>query len=297
MKIVVLGAQGQLGRDLVGRLPGSVLGLARADADLTDPERLRQTLQDAKPDVVVNCAAYNHVDRAEDEPEAAFRINAWGVRDLAAICRDLSLFLVHYSTDYVYGLDESRDTPWNESDAPGPVSVYGLSKLTSEYLVRSVCPGHLVLRTCGLFGLHGIGGKGTNFVEAMLRRAREGTPVRVVADQTCSPSYTMDVADATAALLRAGASGLFHVVNADGCSWYDLAREIFAVAGLTVNVVPISSREYGARARRPRYSVLGSQGLAAVGVPALRSWREALRAYLAERTAQLARVEVPAGGA
>jgi dTDP-4-dehydrorhamnose reductase len=283
MKIVVLGGQGQLGRDLVGRLSGTVLGLGRAEADLTDPDRLGKTLAESRPDVVVNCAAYNFVDRAEDEPEVAFRVNTWGVRTLAGICRDLGAFLVHYSTDYVFGLDVSRATPWDESDPPGPVSVYGLSKLAGEYLVRSICPGHLVLRTCGLFGRHGVGGKGTNFVETMLRLARQGKPLRVVADQTCSPSYTVDVARATAALLHTGATGLVHVVNTGGCTWYELARETLALAGLVADLTPIASSEYPAKARRPRYSVLGSKGLVAVGVSELRPWREALREYLSER--------------
>lgn len=265
-----------MGHDLLPRLPGTVLPLSRAEGDLTDPTRLRTVLTEARPDVVVNCAAYNLVDRAEDEPEAAFRVNAWAVRDLATICRDLGAFLVHFSTDYVFGLDESRATPWLETDAPGPVSVYGTSKLAGEYFVRALCPGHLVLRTCGLFGKHGVGGKGTNFVETMLRLGRAGKPLRVVADQTCSPSYTVDVADATVALLRAGATGLYHVVNAEGCTWYDLAREVFAVAGLSVNLTAIPTSEYPTRARRPRYSVLATARLP----EPLRSWRAAVRAYL-----------------
>jgi dTDP-4-dehydrorhamnose reductase len=284
MKIIVLGGQGQLGRDLVGRLPGTVLGLGRAEAELTYPDNLRTTLTESRPDVVVNCAAYNFVDRAEDEPEAAFRVNTWGVRTLAGICRDLGAFLVHYSTDYVFGLDVNRDTPWDETDPPGPVGVYGLSKLAGEYLVRSICPRHLVLRTCGLYGRHGVGGKGTNFVETMLRLARQGKPLRVVADQTCSPSYTVDVARATVALLHTGATGLFHVVNTGGCTWYELAREIFELVGLAADLTPISTSEYtAAKARRPRYSVLGSKGLVAVGVSELRAWREALREYLSLR--------------
>jgi dTDP-4-dehydrorhamnose reductase len=277
VRYAVLGAGGQLGRDLCPRLAGEVHALTRDRADLTQPEALRAALQELRPDVVVNCAAYNFVDRAESEPEAAFAVNAWGVRALARACADLGCTLVHFSSDYVFGLDEGRTTPYRESDAPGPVSVYGLSKLAGEYLVRALCPRHLVIRTCGLYGVWGSGGKGGNFVETMLRLAGLGKPLRVVADQVCTPSYTADVAAATAALVGVGQPGLYHVTNGGACSWHDFAAAIFDLAGVRADLTPISSREYGAAARRPRYSVL-----APTGTP-LRPWREALAGYLQER--------------
>jgi dTDP-4-dehydrorhamnose reductase len=283
MKYVVLGAAGQLGRDLCPRLEGDVIGLTREQADLTRPETLRAALGDLRPDAVFNCAAYNFVDKAESEPPAAFAVNAWAVRDLALICRDLGCTLVHFSTDYVFGLDEERRVPWAESDAPGPVSVYGLSKLAGEYFVRSLCPRNFVVRTCGLYGVWGSGGKGGNFVETMLRLAEQGKPLRVVADQTCTPSYTADVAAATAALVATGRFGLYHVTNAGSCNWNDFARAIFDLAGVEANVTPITSAEYGARARRPRYSVLANSAYQGLGLPPPRPWREALAAYLIER--------------
>jgi dTDP-4-dehydrorhamnose reductase len=278
VRYAVLGAAGQLGRDLCPRLTGDVTPLTRERADLTRPEAVRAALAEARPDVVINCAAYNFVDRAEGEPDAAFAVNAWGVRDLAPVCRDLGCTLVHFSTDYVFGLDEGRMTPYRETDSPGPVSVYGLSKLAAEYLVRSLCPRHLVLRTCGLYGVWGSGGKGGNFVETMLRLAGAGKPLRVVADQVCTPSYTADVAAATAELIAAGRPGLYHVTNAGSCSWHDFAAAIFELAGVRADLTAISSREYGAAARRPGYSVLAPSA----GV-LLRPWREALAAYLRER--------------
>src|SRR5262245_28147354 len=138
MRYAVLGSAGQLGRDLCPRLPGEVIALTRERADLTRPDLLRAALTELRPNAVVNCAAYNFVDRAEGEPEAAFAVNAWGARGLAEVCRDLGCALVHFSTDYVFGL-ESRSSPYAEADAPGPVSAYGLSKLAGEYLVRSTC--------------------------------------------------------------------------------------------------------------------------------------------------------------
>jgi dTDP-4-dehydrorhamnose reductase len=283
MRCVVLGAGGQLAADLVPRLPGEAVPLTRAEADLTRPAELRAALTGLRPDAVINCAAYNFVDRAEADPQGAFAVNAWGVRHLAEVCRDLGCLLVHFSTDYVFGLDEARVTPYREADAPGPVSVYGLSKLGGEYLARAACPRHLVLRTCGLYGRHGVGGKGTNFVETMLRLAREGKAIRVVADQVCTPSYTADVAAAAAALLRAGRTGLFHVTNGGWCSWHEFAQAVFALAGVGANLTAISSREYGAAARRPGYSVLDTAAAAAAGAGPPRPWREALADYLRER--------------
>src|SRR5579871_312229 len=249
MRYAVLGAAGQLGRDLCPRLPGEVIALGRTSSpavDLSRPESLAAIFTEARPDVVINCAAYNFVDRAESEPQEAFAVNAWGVRELARLCGQRDCLLVHFSTDYVFGLDPTRQEPWTETDAPGPVSVYGLSKLAGEYLVRSLCPRHIVIRTCGLYGIWGSGGKGGNFVETMLRLAGQGKPLRVVADQVCTPSYTADVANATAELIDTGAFGLYHLTSAGSCSWYEFARAIFEQAGIKANVTSITSAEYGA---------------------------------------------------
>jgi dTDP-4-dehydrorhamnose reductase len=283
VRYAVIGAAGQLGRDLCPRLPGEVVALTRDRADLTRAETLQSTLSELRPDVVVNCAAYNFVDRAETEPEAAFAVNAWGVRSLALVCRDLGCVLAHFSSDYVFGLDETRQSPYAEGDAPGPVSVYGLSKLTGEYVVRSLCPRHFVIRTCGLYGVWGSGGKGGNFVETMLNLARKGKALRVVDDQVCTPSYTADVATGVAALLSTDRYGLYHLTNAGACSWAGLARMAFELAGVNADLSPITSQAYGAPARRPAYSVLAGGAYEAVGLAPLRPWQEALAAYLAER--------------
>lgn len=285
MRIAVLGSAGQLGRDLCPRLVGEVVPLTRADLDLGNPAGVAAALAAARPNVLVNCAAYNFVDKAETEPEAAFAVNAWGVRALAQACAAAKVKLVHFSTDYVFGLDAARTTPFTEGDAPGPVSAYGMSKLAGEYAARTFAPDALVIRTCGLYGVHGSGGKGGNFVETMLRVAGQGKPLRVVADQHCTPSYTVDVATATAALIARGASGLFHVTSAGSCTWHDLAAETFRLAGVAADLTPITSAQFGAPARRPPFSVLSNAKLAAAGVATPREWRAALAAYLAERAA------------
>ena len=267
MKYALIGANGQLGRDLQPRLQGEVVPWTRAQADLTRPAELRAALESLRPDVVVNCAAYNFVDKAESDPAAAFAVNAWGVRDLSLACRDLGCLLVHFSTDYVFGLDETRRTPLAETDAPGPVCVYGLSKLAGEYLVRSLCPRHFVIRTCGLYGVWGSGGKGGNFVETMLRVAGQGKPLRVVADQTCTPTYTVDLAVASAALAATDRYGLYHLTSGGACSWHEFARTIFELAGVKADLTPIDSREFAAPARRPTYSVLSAAAYGSLNLP------------------------------
>jgi dTDP-4-dehydrorhamnose reductase len=286
MKSVVLGSAGQLGRDLVASLPGQVIALTRADADLNDEIQLRACLIAHRPDYVINCAAFNLVDRAESEPLLAFGVNAWAVRSLAEICRDLDATLVQFSTDYVFGLDSTRNRPWKETDAPDPLSTYGLSKLTGEYWTRMICPRHFVIRTCGLYGLSGHGGKGRNFVETMLRMADDGKPLRVVNDQRCCPSFTVDVAKATCDLIETGKFGLYHLTNAGECTWFEFATEIFRQVGIHADLSPIASAEYAAPAKRPKYSVLDCGAAISHGNSPLRSWTEALADYLAHRAKQ-----------
>ena len=281
MKIVVLGAMGQLGRDLVPLLSGEVIPVTRAEVDLSAPGAITAYIERAKPDIVINCAAYNLVDKAESDPTAAFAVNAWAVRELAEACRNT--YLVHVSTDYVYGLDATRHTPYREDDAPGPVSIYGLSKLNGEYLVRAIAPKHLVVRTCGLYGVWGTGGKGGNFVETMLRVASQGKPMRVVDDQRCTPTSTRDLTTMITGLIEHNATGLYHAVNAGDCSWFEFATEIFRLANLPVDLTPIPSSGYPTPAKRPPYSVLNTDKLLALGLPTPRHWKDALANYLHER--------------
>ncbi len=285
MRTVVLGSHGQLGRDLVPRLPGEVVPLTRADIDLSQLQDIAEKIAALKPDVVINCAAYNLVDKAEIEPELGWRVNAIGVRDLAKASHAVGARFVHFSTDYVFGSDAARSSPWTETDAPGPVSVYGASKLAGEYLALAANPRTLVIRTCGLYGIHGSGGKGGNFVETMLRLAGQGKPLKVVDDQHCTPTSTANLAEATVKLLAADAAGLFHAINAGATTWHRLAAEIFRRSQLSVDLTPITSVEFKAPARRPAYSVLEGGKLANMGIE-MRSWQEALGEYLAARKAR-----------
>jgi len=280
MKTAIVGSAGQLGRAITAALGADAVPLTRDDLDLLQPATVAPTLEVLGCGRVINCSAYNLVDKAESEPDAAFAVNAWGVRSLALACKSLGIPLVHFSTDYVFGLDTDRRTPWSETDAPGPASAYGLSKLNGEYWALQADPRNLVIRTCGLYGERGTGGKGGNFVDTMLRVASDGKPLRVVADQRCTPSNVIDIAAGALALIERGQGGLFHLTNAGDCSWHEFAQVIFTAADISPSLTPISSAEYPTAARRPRYSVLSTQKALAAGMPPLRDWQSAVTEYV-----------------
>jgi dTDP-4-dehydrorhamnose reductase len=292
MSTLIVGAGGQLGRELVatwtahGNAPTA---LARADLDICDVERLHAALTAQRPRCVINAAAYTAVDACEEREHVreAFDVNAVAVRELARLCASLDATLVHFSTDFVFGGDQRQ--PFRERDAPQPASVYATSKLAGEHFARAYCPRHVVIRTCGLYGYAGPARPAASFVEKMLQLAAARRPIRVVDDQIVSPTSARDLARATYDLLqleadgRPGYYGLYHITNSGQCSWYEFAAAIFADAGLAVDLSPTSSAAFAAAARRPSFSVLASARLQSLGLPALRPWREALRAYLAER--------------
>lgn len=286
MRIVVTGARGQLGRSLAEALEGdSPILLDRAALDLDDPEAAEAAVRAHHPEVVINTAAYNLVDRAEEDAAAAFRTNAFGPRAVARACADAGALMVHFSTDYVFGGDAVR--PYGEADPPEPESVYADSKLAGEEFVRSQAPLHMVIRTCGLYGRRGEGGKGGNFVDTMLRLAAEGKKIRVVNDQTVAPTATADLAKKVAELLRSWEKsrseellGLYHVTQAGEVTWHGFAREIFRLRGIEADVEPIPTEAYGAKAKRPRYSILAHEHLRRLGMDDMREWRGALAEYL-----------------
>ena len=284
-RYVVIGATGQLGTDLVRTFDGSgqLTPLSTRDVDIRDAAATRSILEALRPTWVLNTAAYNLVDRAEEDGRSAFALNAEAVGSLADICQRIGARLVHFSTDYVF--DGAKRTPYLETDPPRPLSVYGESKLAGELLALERCERAVVFRVCGLFGLAGSLGKGKgNFVETMLRLARDGRPLRVVSDQVLCPSYTLDLARKVWAVLPRAAHPVYHLTNAGQTSWYDFARRSLELAGVTADLTAVTAAEYGAKARRPPYSVLAHANLAALGEDDLRPWGEALVAYVAERS-------------
>lgn len=281
MRVAVIGANGQLGRELTRAFTGwDVHGLIRPECDVRDSAAVRTLLTAIRPTVVVNTAAFTRVDDCEFDIQTAFDVHAVAVRNLACVCADLDAELVHLSTDYVF--DGERRSPYGEADAPNPLNVYGVSKLAGEYFVRNICPRHLVVRTSGLYGAAGARGKGGNFVETMIRLAAEGRPIRVVDDEVLTPTYAKDLAALIKGLLERGFYGLFHVTNAGECSWFEFAGKIFGLLGLAPDFDSTTAAVFGAAARRPAYSVLAHQRLAQCGMDTMRPWAEALAAYLAE---------------
>jgi len=280
MKVALVGAAGQLGTALASHLPSahSLLPLDHAQIEICDPASVDAALSEAAADCVINCAAYNFVDRAEDEPQLAHAINAVGPQNLARWCARHNTVLVHVSTDYVFS-GEVGHAPFVETDSPTPVSTYARSKLAGEEFVRAECPSHFMIRTCGLYGRAQTAGKG-NFVRTMLRMAAEGRPLKVVDDQHCTPSFAEDVAAAIWGLLPTRRFGLYHVTNAGETTWHGFACEIFRVAGLDFPVTPIPSKEFPQKAQRPAYSVLDCSKLAATIGSGLPTWQNALARYV-----------------
>ncbi len=285
MRVLITGAGGQLAADLATTFEQAghaVSRRARAELDIADDAAVRATLEDTAPDVILNPAAYNRVDDAEQDPALSFSVNAFGPRALARATANRDAILVHYSTDYV--VDGAKGMPYTEDDAPLPLSAYASSKLAGEYFARTLAPRHYALRVCGLFGLAGRATRHGNFVETMLRAAANGRSLRVVADQVVAPTATRDVAAATLALLeRAAPHGLYHCTASGETSWYDYARAIFEFAGVAADLGPTTAAEYAAPAPRPSYSILDNAKLERAVGTRPRHWRDALEEYLSTR--------------
>ncbi len=285
MRIAIVGADGQLGSDLVKALRPShdLIPLTQADIEVTSPDSVQAMLRTHQPELVMNMAAFHKVDVCEDEVEPTFAVNAYGVRTLALACRAHSAVLLHMSTDYVFGSDKTRSMPYVETDAPAPINAYGISKLAGELFVQYLTDRYYILRVCGLYGVAGSAGKGGNFVELMLRLAREGKPIKVVDDQRLTPTYTVDVAHQIAALIETGRYGLYHATSQGDCTWYEFAAEIFRQSELMPDLGRARTGDFGEKATRPAYSVLENKALQSIGLDQMRPWHEALGAYLKER--------------
>jgi len=283
MKIAVIGADGQLGTDLMKVLTrDEVRPLYYPEFDVTRPERVRSLFQELRPDAVINTAAFHRVDECEDNPEAAFRVNSIAVRDLARLASELGFVLVHFSTDYVF--DGLKMAPYVESDPPNPLNVYAVSKLAGEFFVRALAGKHFLVRTCGLFGQSSCREKGYNFVDRMIDLAEEGKTIRVVDDQWVSPTSTEELAERLSDLIRTDQYGLYHLTSEGQCTWFQFAKEIFSLLGRTPRLEPVSSKAYPAKARRPLYSVLENNRARKTGLRDFSPWNEALRIYLEKKS-------------
>ena len=286
-RVALIGANGQLGTDItrlwadsaLGKRGDELIGLTHADIEITDLDFVRSVLGGVQPSIVINTAAFHDIDQCEARPLAAFHVNALGVKHVADVCNELGATLVHFSNDCVF--DGSKQAPYVEDDGPAPISAYGISEVGGERFLRYMLPGdHLLIRSVGLYGAAGASGKGGNFVETMLRFAREGRAIRVVDDQITSPTYTLDLADVLLDVIAKEVRGTLHITSAGQCSWYEFAGEIFGMLGLHPNFAAISTPEAKDAAQRPAYSMLDNSRLQSLGLEQPREWREALADYL-----------------
>ncbi|HEY4761087.1 MAG TPA: dTDP-4-dehydrorhamnose reductase [Thermoguttaceae bacterium] len=289
MKIVVTGALGQLGSELCRQIGPQAIPLDIDTLDLTNGKAVIDMLRPMRLDMVINCAAYTQVDKAEKEPDLAFAVNATAVENLVSVCREADCPLVQISTDYVFGCNEATagtNRPYREDDPPSPQSVYAKSKLAGEQVAASY-EKHLIVRTCGLYARPS-DKRAQNFVKTMLRFADTLVALRIVADQYCTPSYVPHVARAVMFLAGLTNSqpapwGIYHVTNSGACTWYDFAVEIFRQAGINTKPEAITSAEYAAPAARPSYSVLDTTAYHRIGGPPMPDWKAALEEYFCER--------------
>jgi dTDP-4-dehydrorhamnose reductase len=275
LKILVTGAKGQLGIDVVNTLSKGniVIGTDVDTFDITNIDSTINLLRETKPDLTINCAAYTNVDGCEENIDTAYRVNALGARNLAIASLETGARLLHISTDFVF--DGNTQTPYIEFDDTNPLSIYGKSKLAGENFIKEICPKHFILRTAWLYGKNG-----NNFVKTMLKLSKEKKVLNVVDDQIGSPTFTVDLISAMELIMTTQAYGTYHVTNNGEGSWNGFAKRIFEYAGIEGMVVnPITSKELNRAAERPKYSVLRNYMLEMQFDYYIRDWEEALKAY------------------
>lgn len=277
-KVLVTGAKGQLGMDLVQALKQKgyeVHGFGRDVLDITQFEDVSQVLHKICPNVVIHAAAYTNVDLAESEPDRAYDVNAYGTRNIAVVAEQIGAKLVYVSTDYVF--DGTSPDPYHEFSATGPIGIYGKSKLAGELFVRDHHSRFFIVRTSWVFGR-----QGKNFVKTMLNLAKDKNILSVVSDQVGGPTYTVDLVQCILNIMASEKYGIYHVSNSGRCSWYEFAKEIFEQADIDIQVLPVTTKEFRRPAPRPKNSLFDHMALRLNGFSELRYWKEALVAFLQE---------------
>jgi dTDP-4-dehydrorhamnose reductase len=277
MKILVTGANGQLGRDLVEILGLSheVIGFGSKDLDVRDLDQCHEKFKQVNPDVIIHAAAYTAVDLAESNEHQAFAVNAFGSRNIAAAANEIKAKLCYISSDYVF--DGTSDKPYKENDITNPQSVYGKSKLAGEQLIQSLTNQFFIVRTSWVYGQYG-----NNFVKTMLKIGKEKPKLKVVNDQIGSPTYTVDLSHFILELISSEKYGIYHASNIGSCSWFEFAQAIFAESGYTTQVEPCMTEDFPRPAPRPKYSVMDHQSIRTHNFTDLRPWREALAEFIEE---------------
>ena len=277
-KVVVTGAKGQLGSDLIQCLTKykiDCIGVSRQDFDLTDTEKMKKYLESIKPTCVIHCAAYTAVDRAEQEPELCYAVNVETTKNIAKVCRTMNTSMVYLSTDYIFSGEGNR--LYEITDPAEPVNIYGRTKLEGELVVQEWLKDYFIVRIAWSFGKNG-----NNFVKTMLRLAKDRQEVKVVDDQIGSPTYTKDLADLLCRMIQTKKYGIYHATNEGFCSWAEFAEEIFRLTKKEIKVCKISSKEYPSIAKRPFNTKLSKKSLDEAGFYRLPHWKDALERYLKE---------------
>ncbi len=277
MKVLVTGINGQLGHDVMGELKKrghEAVGVDIEEMDITDAECVKRVMTQTAPEAVIHCSAYTAVDRAEEEVELCRQVNAEGTKNVAEVCAGLDCKLLYLSTDYIFSGEGER--PWEPGDEPDPLNIYGLTKFEGEQEIKSRMDKYFILRISWVFGVNG-----NNFIKTMLRLGRENGAVRVVDDQIGSPTYTYDLAVLLVDMIETEKYGEYHASNEGTCSWYEFAKEIFSAAGMNeVEVTPVSSEEFPAKAKRPKNSRMSKEKLVKNGFNKLPSWQDAVKRYV-----------------
>lgn len=276
MRFLVTGVKGQLGHDVMEELAlrgHEGIGVDVEEMDITDAQTVDRVIRQAQADGVIHCAAYTAVDAAEDEPEVCMKVNAQGTENIARVCQELDLPMMYISTDYVF--DGEGERPWEPQDPCDPLNVYGKSKYLGEVAVQKYLEKYYIVRIAWVFGTNG-----KNFIKAMLNKAKTTDKVTVVNDQVGSPTYTRDLAVLVVDMMETDRYGIYHATNEGICTWYEFACEIFAQAGIAMEVAPISADEYPAKAKRPHNSRMDKSRLDEEGFRRLPPWQDALKRYL-----------------
>lgn len=282
MKVLVTGVNGQLGHDVckeLGRRNIEYKGTSRNELNLCDSDSVRKCICEYKPDAVIHCAAWTAVDKAEDEPKFARRVNAEGTRWVASACKEIGAKLLYISTDYVFSGE--GDNFYEVGDNTAPIGVYGRTKLEGENEVKKLLDRYYIVRISWVFGING-----SNFVKTMLKLSETRDELNVVCDQVGSPTYTADLAPLLCDMVQSDKYGIYHATNEGICSWAEFAKEIFTLAGRQIKVNPIPSSQYPTRAKRPHNSRMSKNSLGKAGFTHLPHWKDALKRYLKELNLQ-----------
>ena len=286
MKIAITGSTGQLGSDVVEVVSQSdgveAIALSHDDIEVCSHDSVKAALTQCKPDAVINCAAFHQVDACEEKPEVAFRVNALGAWNVARVCDQIGAYCVYISTDYVF--DGKKGGPYVEDDTPNPLNVYGVTKLAGEHLTFSACSQSLVARVASVIGKSGARGKGGNFIEAILKKAKAGGPLKVVGDTRMTPTYTIDAARTLIKIVQKKPTGVVHLTNQGPCSWHAFAKKAVELCGLSVEVAEVNSDAFPSKVQRPVDSSLSGQRLTEILGQPMRPWQEALHDYLVEKS-------------